>query len=74
MQSTPHAPPGDSHDAGRAGLSAPSTPPPAPAAEHRPGEEPRGCLFALSQPPLMLFLAVIGMLLGLCGVHDLLLL
>ena len=25
-----------------------------------PTEEPRGCLFALSQPPLMIFLAVIG--------------
>ncbi|MBN3932697.1 hypothetical protein IQ279_24310 [Streptomyces verrucosisporus] len=41
-----------------------------------PGEppEPRGCLFALSQPPLMLFLAVIGALVFLAAVHDLLLL
>lgn len=36
--------------------------------------EPRGCLFALSQPPLMLFLAVIGTLLLLTAVHDLFLL
>ncbi|GAA1895117.1 hypothetical protein GCM10009716_01240 [Streptomyces sodiiphilus] len=35
---------------------------------------PRGCLFALSQPPLMLFLAVIGALLLITGVHDLFLL
>ncbi|MEV8536075.1 hypothetical protein [Streptomyces sp. NPDC051211] len=34
-------------------------------------EEPRGCLFALSQPPLMIFLAVIGTLLLLAAVHDL---
>lgn len=36
-----------------------------------PRPESRGCLFALSQPPLMLFLAVIGALLALCGAHDL---
>lgn len=30
-----------------------------------------GCLFALSQPPLMLFLAVIGVLLGIGGLYDL---
>ncbi|MFD8146992.1 hypothetical protein [Streptomyces sp. NPDC059708] len=41
--------------------------PPAPA-------EARGCLFALSQPPLMIFLAVIGLLLLLAAVHDLYLL
>jgi hypothetical protein len=33
--------------------------------------EPRGCLFALSQPPLMLFLTVIGVLLGIGGLYDL---
>ncbi|WP_169746111.1 hypothetical protein [Streptomyces violens] len=33
--------------------------------------ESRGCLFALSQPPLMLFLTVIGVLLLLGAVHDL---
>ncbi|MFJ3902573.1 hypothetical protein [Streptomyces sp. NPDC090025] len=36
--------------------------------------EPRGCLFALSQPPLMIFLAVIGALLLMAAVHDLFLL
>ncbi|WP_158071155.1 hypothetical protein [Streptomyces sp. CB03234] len=34
-------------------------------------EERRGCLFALSQPPLMIFLAVIGCLLLMAAVHDL---
>ncbi|MBB5935654.1 hypothetical protein [Streptomyces zagrosensis] len=46
---------------------------------HSPGErspapgheESRGCLFALSQPPLMLFLSVIASLLLLAAVHDL---
>ncbi|MBW5424968.1 hypothetical protein GKQ77_25955 [Streptomyces sp. BG9H] len=54
----------------------------APAPERRPAdearlatdEEPRGCLFALSQPPLMIFLTVIGMLILLASLHDLLLL
>ncbi|WP_410540492.1 hypothetical protein [Streptomyces sp. KL2] len=36
--------------------------------------EPRGCLFALSQPPLMLFLAVVGALVFLAAAHDLFLL
>ncbi|MFD7686694.1 hypothetical protein [Streptomyces sp. NPDC059781] len=35
-------------------------------------DEPRGCLFALSQPPLMIFLAVIGCLLLMAALHDLL--
>ncbi|HLL32417.1 hypothetical protein AB0I77_52940 [Streptomyces sp. NPDC050619] len=39
-----------------------------------PQDEPRGCLFALSQPPLMIFLAVIGCLLLAAALHDLLLL
>ncbi|GAA4795129.1 MULTISPECIES: hypothetical protein [Streptomyces] len=39
-----------------------------------PTREPRGCLFALSQPPLMIFLAVIGVLLLLAALHDLFLL
>ena len=43
--------------------------PPHPAG----GAEPRGCLYALSQPPLMFFLAFIAMLLGLTALHDLLL-
>ncbi|MET9646120.1 hypothetical protein ACFZB6_21950 [Streptomyces syringium] len=34
-------------------------------------EEARGCLFALSQPPLMLFLAFVGTLIFLTGLHDL---
>jgi hypothetical protein len=37
-------------------------------------EKRRGCLFALSQPPLMIFLTVIGCLLLLASLHDLLLL
>lgn len=36
--------------------------------------EPQGCLYALSQPPLLLFLAVIGTLLFCTALHDLLLL
>ncbi|MFG1807024.1 hypothetical protein [Streptomyces sp. NPDC049040] len=36
------------------------------------GGEPKGCLYALSQPPLMLFLLVIGGLLGLGAAYDLL--
>lgn len=38
------------------------------------GPETRGCLFALSQPPLMFFLAFIGALFLLTAVHDLFLL
>ncbi|WP_157856346.1 hypothetical protein [Actinacidiphila yeochonensis] len=34
--------------------------------------EPRGCLYALSQPPLMLFLCVIGGLIGGGAAWDLL--
>ncbi|ARQ71707.1 hypothetical protein [Streptomyces marincola] len=58
---------------------------PTPDTSNRPGPavqaerahaapEGRGCLFALSQPPLMLFLTVIGTLLLIAGVHDLFLL
>lgn len=39
-----------------------------------PAEESRGCLFALSQPPLMIFLTVIGGLLLMAALHDLFLL
>ncbi|MBL1067312.1 hypothetical protein [Streptomyces sp. 7-21] len=35
-----------------------------------PAPEGRGCLFALSQPPLILFLTVIGGLLLITGLHD----
>lgn len=41
---------------------------------HSDVPEPRGCLFALSQPPLMLFLAFIGLLFLLSAMHDLFLL
>lgn len=51
--------------------SEPSVPAPVPVPV---AEEPRGCLFALSQPPLMIFLGVIGVLLLLAAVHDLFLL
>lgn len=34
------------------------------------GAERRGCLFALSQPPLILFLAVVGALLLIAGAYD----
>ncbi|MFE8940265.1 hypothetical protein ACFYNX_22585 [Streptomyces sp. NPDC007872] len=44
---------------------------PARAPGDIPGEERRGCLYALSQPPLMIFLGVIGCLLLLAAVHDL---
>ncbi|WP_206323359.1 hypothetical protein [Streptomyces sp. HNM0574] len=44
-----------------------SVPPPPPQAP----PEPRGCLYALSQPPLMLFLSVIAVLLAVTGAYDL---
>ncbi len=52
---------------------------PAPPSTEQPtvaaaGSEQRGCLFALSQPPLMIFLGVIGCLLLAAGLHDLFLL
>ncbi|HET9382861.1 MAG TPA: hypothetical protein VFP69_18820 [Streptomyces sp.] len=46
----------------------------APSHDEPSEGEPRGCLFALSQPPLMIFLAVIGCLLLMASLHDLLLL
>ncbi|MFF8409583.1 hypothetical protein [Streptomyces omiyaensis] len=49
---------------------APASAETAPAAD-APVDEPRGCLFALSQPPLMIFLAVIGALLLMASLHDL---
>ncbi|WP_111604043.1 hypothetical protein [Streptomyces sp. Amel2xB2] len=33
--------------------------------------EQKGCLYALSQPPLMFFLAFIAVLLAITGAHDL---
>ncbi|MEU0690937.1 hypothetical protein [Streptomyces uncialis] len=67
---TPRAPlvPGPRSPGG--GSAAGARPPAAGAAP----EEPKGCLFALSQPPLMIFLAVIGGLLMMGAVHDLFLL
>ncbi|MEV5596297.1 hypothetical protein [Streptomyces sp. NPDC052496] len=47
---------------------------PAVTAADPPAPEPCGCLFALSQPPLMLFLTVIAVLLLIGALHDLLLL
>ncbi|MGP3980281.1 hypothetical protein [Streptomyces sp. KR80] len=47
------------------------TPPSASAPAGNPGAESRGCLFALSQPPLMLFLAVIGTVLLFAALYDL---
>ncbi|QEV17078.1 hypothetical protein [Streptomyces alboniger] len=74
--------PGDAAppDDGRQAAPAPERRP-ADEARHAPGgerpapdEEPRGCLFALSQPPLMIFLTVVGTLILLASLHDLLLL
>ncbi|MFJ9040692.1 hypothetical protein ACIRF8_29455 [Streptomyces sp. NPDC102406] len=56
-------------DPGKAPLTEPAPPMPV-----RPDTPQRGCLFALSQPPLMIFLGVIGTLLLLAALHDLLLL
>ncbi|WP_206442313.1 hypothetical protein [Streptomyces boncukensis] len=56
-------------------LDEPHAAPASPAPSGAPPDltEARGCLYALSQPPLMLFLAVIAGLLAITGVHDLLL-
>ncbi|MET7640527.1 hypothetical protein [Streptomyces sp. NPDC005438] len=48
--------------------------PPGTALPETLPEPPRGCLFALSQPPLMGFLALIALLVGGAAVHDLFLL
>ncbi|GAB2795240.1 hypothetical protein [Streptomyces daliensis] len=56
---------------------APSPPPPVPSPAPVPApeaEEARGCLYALSQPPLMFFLAFIAVLFAITGAHDLFLL
>ncbi|MEV1024682.1 hypothetical protein [Streptomyces sp. NPDC050264] len=55
-------------DQGQAPHHEPAPPTPAPP------DTRRGCLFALSQPPLMIFLGVIGCLLLTAALHDLLLL
>ncbi|MET9498503.1 hypothetical protein [Streptomyces sp. NPDC006552] len=59
-------------DQGQAPTGEPA--PPAPAPVPVPPETQRGCLFALSQPPLMIFLGVIGCLFLIAALHDLLLL
>ncbi|MGW2345559.1 hypothetical protein [Streptomyces sp. NPDC001661] len=76
MLDTPQLPEQLDADPGQALHSEPTPPEPAPVPvrdEQRP-ESRRGCLFALSQPPLMIFLGVIGSLLLLAALHDLLLL
>ncbi|SCK43607.1 hypothetical protein H180DRAFT_03819 [Streptomyces sp. WMMB 322] len=42
-----------------------------PALPEVPLTEQKGCLYALSQPPLMFFLAFIAVLLAITGAHDL---
>ncbi|WP_156721520.1 hypothetical protein [Streptomyces apocyni] len=54
--------------------SAPAPGPAPTSAPSAPASEPRGCLFALSQPPLMIFLGVIGCLLLIAAMYDLYLL
>jgi hypothetical protein len=51
--------------------AAPAPPVPVPALPEVHLAEPRGCLYALSQPPLMLFLSVIAVLLAITGAYDL---
>ncbi|MCI0383333.1 hypothetical protein [Streptomyces sp. CNQ085] len=69
MRDTTDTPEGSAPGAPRE--AGPGTRPGGPAAEP---SEPRGCLFAFSQPPLALFLAVVGALVFLAAVHDLFLL
>lgn len=42
-----------------------------PALPEVPLPQQKGCLYALSQPPLMFFLAFIAVLLAITGAHDL---
>jgi hypothetical protein len=42
-----------------------------PEGDRAPTGKEAGCLFALSQPPLMIFLTVVGLLLLMGAVHDL---
>ncbi|AZM88299.1 MULTISPECIES: hypothetical protein [Streptomyces] len=66
-QGEPTAPVSEAPIARAAAALAPEASPPVAA-------EGRGCLYALSQPPLMIFLAVVGTLLLLAALHDLYLL
>ncbi|MHC5256931.1 hypothetical protein ACYSUO_03515 [Streptomyces sp. UC4497] len=72
MLDTPQLPDQLDADQGQALHSEPA--PPVPVRTEERTESPRGCLFALSQPPLMIFLGVIGSLLLMAALHDLLLL
>ncbi|MGY0487707.1 hypothetical protein [Streptomyces sp. WG-D5] len=72
MLDTPQLPDQLDADQGQAPLS--ETAPPMPVPTKPPTASQRGCLFALSQPPLMIFLGVIGCLLLMAALHDLLLL
>lgn len=64
---TPQNLPADLDEPPHTAVPTPPQPPP-------PLSGSRGCLYALSQPPLMLFLAVIAILLAVTGGHDLFLL
>jgi hypothetical protein len=68
---TPQNPMGDLDEPPRVIAPAPPQPPPVQPPSPPALPEPRGCLYALSQPPLMLFLAVIAILLAVTGGHDL---
>ncbi|MFI5659380.1 hypothetical protein [Streptomyces sp. NPDC051684] len=74
MLDTPQLPEQLDADQGQALRSEPTPPAPVPVRTETRPESQRGCLFALSQPPLMIFLGVIGSLLLLAALHDLLLL
>ncbi|MEV0255983.1 hypothetical protein AB0H82_17175 [Streptomyces sp. NPDC050732] len=66
---------GDAAPPDDGGRAAPAHERPADTERHATGDEERqGCLFALSQPPLMIFLAVISTLILVASLHDLLLL
>ncbi len=69
LDSAPHSGPGSDTgaDTGTRPDSRHDRPPDGPVEVH-------GCLFALSQPPLMVFLTVVGTLILLAAVHDLFLL
>ncbi|WP_306320588.1 MULTISPECIES: hypothetical protein [unclassified Streptomyces] len=74
MLDTPQLPDQLDADQGQA-PQLPSEPaPPTPVPTEKQADRQRGCLFALSQPPLMIFLGVIGSLLLMAALHDLLLL
>ncbi|MDT0410792.1 MULTISPECIES: hypothetical protein [unclassified Streptomyces] len=66
---TPHAP---GRVPAEPDAPAPEEKPEAVTQGHRtPTGNEVGCLFALSQPPLMIFLTVVGLLLLMGAVHDL---